>query len=825
VADNILELFFKVDHKELDQAKDKLVQTGREMPTVGQAIENLIGKFRNMPGAVGLAAAAFVGFGLAVKGMVERTLEAQGKLLDLSEALGIPIERAQPFILAMELAGVSAEKLQNSLGKLASSVGDALSDPAGKTAEMFKKLGVSQDELENGDIEQILKATAKGFDEYAEGAAKTAAMRDLLGKQGPQIVNEMRQEAEFEAMAAEALRDYGTAVTETEAQSAKYFGVTLKLGMSMFEGVGASVTRSLLPGLQALVDQFAESGKAGGFMRNVLDGLASTIGVVAKVILTLLVEPVRFVVLQFKMAGEVIGAVAAAIYESLQGNFSNAKSIILDLGSNLKKMASEYAHEAVQFQSALWSSTDAIKEQGKTVEEERPKFEAYSAAAKKVTDTLNQMSAALTAQRSIEAAAAKSLADYRAAQDDVAIATMRAKMAQEGATKADIDRAEALMRATNASKQATADAVAGWNIISKLKAQQIGLLTQETELQKQLAEIAAHPGMTQAQKDEATALANKNAQLRAEQQLRKEIAELDQLVQRSLDKETAALRMGTNQLQLYNQQLRLREQYEKALAKDPAHAKELAAAYRRANKELVEGDRAIQQYKSSFEGFTDGAIKSMQDFAAEATDMNKLGQDLTSTFLNGVTDAFANMGEKGSSAWKELGASLAKFIETAVIKFAVLEVAVLAMKAVGLSNETINAILGAGATSFFDSFKNGKGGGGYGGTNPTCFADGGVVNGPTFFNMGLMGEAGPEAIMPLQRDSAGRLGVSASGDAAGGAVHYHAPNITIVSNQDPEAIARQTKKTLDMHEAMTTRKIAKESRPGGQLTGRNFAFA
>jgi tape measure domain-containing protein len=49
----------------------------------------------------------------------------------------------------------------------------------------------------------------------------------------------------------------------------------------------------------------------------------------------------------------------------------------------------------------------------------------------------------------------------------------------------------------------------------------------------------------------------------------------------------------------------------------------------------------------------------------------------------------------------------------------------------------------------------------------TLFAKGGVVNSPTMFQhnagMGLMGEAGPEAIMPLQRDKQGRLGVSGGG--------------------------------------------------------------
>ncbi|WP_300066877.1 phage tail tape measure protein [uncultured Ruegeria sp.] len=47
------------------------------------------------------------------------------------------------------------------------------------------------------------------------------------------------------------------------------------------------------------------------------------------------------------------------------------------------------------------------------------------------------------------------------------------------------------------------------------------------------------------------------------------------------------------------------------------------------------------------------------------------------------------------------------------------------------------------------------------------FANGGVVNGPTTFPMrggtGLMGEAGPEAIMPLARGPDGKLGVRSAG--------------------------------------------------------------
>ena len=61
-----------------------------------------------------------------------------------------------------------------------------------------------------------------------------------------------------------------------------------------------------------------------------------------------------------------------------------------------------------------------------------------------------------------------------------------------------------------------------------------------------------------------------------------------------------------------------------------------------------------------------------------------------------------------------------------------------------------------------------------GGAATKMYARGGVVGGPTLFPMargiGLAGEAGPEAILPLARGADGRLGV-ASGGATPTVVH------------------------------------------------------
>ena len=71
--------------------------------------------------------------------------------------------------------------------------------------------------------------------------------------------------------------------------------------------------------------------------------------------------------------------------------------------------------------------------------------------------------------------------------------------------------------------------------------------------------------------------------------------------------------------------------------------------------------------------------------------------------------------------------------------------------------------MGGGGGFFASLFGFAKGGAFAGGQDLTAFARGGVVNRPTVFpfsrGIGLMGEAGPEAILPLRRGRDGRLGV------------------------------------------------------------------
>ena len=95
-----------------------------------------------------------------------------------------------------------------------------------------------------------------------------------------------------------------------------------------------------------------------------------------------------------------------------------------------------------------------------------------------------------------------------------------------------------------------------------------------------------------------------------------------------------------------------------------------------------------------------------------------------------------------------------------------------------------------------------------GGSQIQAYANGGVVGSPTTFPMaggkiGLMGEAGPEAIMPLKRGSNGKLGVQMEGGGGGDVININ-QSFNFQANGDDSVkklIAQAAPKIADMAKA------------------------
>ena len=157
--------------------------------------------------------------------------------------------------------------------------------------------------------------------------------------------------------------------------------------------------------------------------------------------------------------------------------------------------------------------------------------------------------------------------------------------------------------------------------------------------------------------------------------------------------------------------------------------------------------------------------------AETGTEVERLSRGMTRG-LRRAFDGVAMGGDRLSDALKGVGRSLVEDVYAAAVRPVTQGLG-------GALSQGVSSLLG-GAFADGGAFVQGR---------VTPFAQGGVVSRPTTFPMrggtGLMGEAGPEAIMPLTRGADGRLGVRAEAGRGG------APSVTInVTTPDVEGFRR-----------------------------------
>jgi lambda family phage tail tape measure protein len=214
-----------------------------------------------------------------------------------------------------------------------------------------------------------------------------------------------------------------------------------------------------------------------------------------------------------------------------------------------------------------------------------------------------------------------------------------------------------------------------------------------------------------------------------------------------------------------------------------------------------------------------GASAAMANYADNANNLNKQTEDLFTNAFKGMEDALVEFTMTGKLSFSDLAKSIIADIVRIQAKQTIAGLMggasssgggsgilggllSLGMSLIGASGGAPTAVdpVISGGTSWLNaspSFSvNAKGNAFSGGAMTTKFADGGaftngVVNKPTGFDMGLMGEAGPEAIMPLQRTSDGSLGVVASGGSSSGETKVtYAPTINIDARADKAEVEK-----------------------------------
>jgi len=247
----------------------------------------------------------------------------------------------------------------------------------------------------------------------------------------------------------------------------------------------------------------------------------------------------------------------------------------------------------------------------------------------------------------------------------------------------------------------------------------------------------------------------------------------------------------------------------------------------------ISGTLSLENYQARMKDVTSEEEKQRTAIAELAAEQDKLNASFgygAKVALRGYLDEVANKATQSETlmrnAFKGMEDALTQFVKTGKLDFSSLADSIIS----DLIRIQIRASITGPLAGWLWSVGGGGGGipatSGIGPGTPNYtalgaaftgserFANGGIFNQPTAFkyanggafNLGIMGEAGPEAVMPLKRDSSGRLGVRASG---GSSVVY-SPTINIDSRTDRADIQRLVSGAVEQGHAVLVDKLQRQ---------------
>lgn len=244
------------------------------------------------------------------------------------------------------------------------------------------------------------------------------------------------------------------------------------------------------------------------------------------------------------------------------------------------------------------------------------------------------------------------------------------------------------------------------------------------------------------------------------------------------------------------------KEWEAAVKSATAEAIKANDDWKKSNEAVAERLKSL--YDATPSGKFDKLVADLQ-FAERAFNAGLIDQDKLDAISAGLFDVNADL-KQTKSIGEEIGLTFTSAFEDAVVggkKFSEIlraldqDIARLILRKTvtePFADSASKAIKGSDFGSFFDGlFKTSNADGGVYASPSLSAYSGSIVSRPTYFRfargaaIGEMGEAGPEAILPLQRGRNGKLGVAASGAGAG---------ISIVVNQHIPIDARSDQASI-----------------------------
>lgn len=293
----------------------------------------------------------------------------------------------------------------------------------------------------------------------------------------------------------------------------------------------------------------------------------------------------------------------------------------------------------------------------------------------------------------------------------------------------------------------------------------------------------------------------------------------------------ATMGMGDQQRGRYEERLKIQQQYQDKLEqlKRDSKAKGTYGSdeYLQAEQALQDSlDRRLAEWTdynakvdASQGDWTLGASRALDNFLAQGSNVAGMTENVFTNAFNGMADGIANFALTGKMDFRSFTVSILADLAKMEARIAASKLlgSVLGMFGFGASagGSTPSGAYSSAALSVIPNADGGV----YRSAGLSQYS-GSIVNRPTFFafarGAAVMGEAGPEAILPLRRGANGKLGVV----AAGGGMAMFAPQYHInIENKGAELGPQAIKAVYDVGKKAAADFMRQQGRDGGRLSG------
>jgi len=342
-----------------------------------------------IPGLIGGLAALATAIGaIGLSQLVLDATLAGDALEELSHKTGIAVDDLSEWKTSLEVNGVSLDGFATAVARLSKNLVEA-QDSTSNAAQLFNQLNIATTDSEGNirNASDVMKELADRFSASSNDANKVTISMELLGRSGRDLIPMLNDGRDKLEEFNKAGTDFGKDWNLDQASSAAEFNDNLNLLSQAAAGFWEILAKDMLPTLVTISNEFIKSYTEGGFLRDILDGLAALVSNTVIPALKILVEIGSFITAVFQQAGYVLAGFMAAATLAAQLDFSGAKAALTSMSDDVSKVGQDFA----AFHDKLWGLNQKKAEQAsdtvkKTLGTFNPIAKGAADDAKKVAD-------------------------------------------------------------------------------------------------------------------------------------------------------------------------------------------------------------------------------------------------------------------------------------------------------------------------------------------------------------------------------------------------------------------------------------------------------